>query len=128
MKNLKTSLAFGLIGLILLFGNAQSALAAPASMDKSGVLADDKGMTLYIFDKDTANSGKSACVADCLAKWPAFKAAAGAKAEGNFSIITRDDGSMQWAYKGKPLYYFDMDKAAGDKKGDGRGDVWHVVK
>ena len=30
-------------------------------------------------------------------------------------------------YKGKPLYYFSMDKAAGDKAGDGRGMVWHVA-
>jgi predicted lipoprotein with Yx(FWY)xxD motif len=42
-------------------------------------------------------------------------------------VITRDDGTKQWAYKGKPLYYFSMDKAAGDKAGDGRGMVWHVA-
>ena len=43
-------------------------------------------------------------------------------------VITRDDGTKQWAYKGKPLYYFSMDKAAGDKAGDGRGMVWHIAK
>lgn len=30
--------------------------------------------------------------------------------------------------QGKPLYYFSMDKAAGDKLGDGRGMVWHIAK
>ena len=27
-----------------------------------------------------------------------------------------------------PLYYYIEDKAAGDRKGDGKGGVWHVVE
>ena len=42
--------------------------------------------------------------------------------------ITRDDGSMQWAYDGKPLYTFKMDEKPGDMKGDGMKDVWHVMR
>jgi len=42
--------------------------------------------------------------------------------------VTRDDGSMQWAYDGKPLYTFVKDKKAGDMTGDGVKDVWHVAK
>ena len=42
--------------------------------------------------------------------------------------FSREDGSKQWAYKGKPLYYFAMDTSSGDKKGDGRGMVWHIAK
>ena len=53
--------------------------------------------------------------------WPALKAEASDKDMGDWKVITRDDGSKQWAYKGKPLYYFSMDAAAGDKKGEGRG-------
>jgi len=38
---------------------------------------------------------------------------------GNYSIITRDDGSKQWAYKGRPLYNWKNDKKPGDITGDG---------
>ncbi|AJP58614.1 hypothetical protein UC34_20040 [Pandoraea vervacti] len=93
-----------------------------------GVLVDAQGRTVYTFDNDVANSGKSACNDQCAAAWPPVMADAGAKAEGNYSIVTRNDGTKQWAYKGKPLYLFVKDTAAGDKKGDGVKDVWHVVK
>jgi predicted lipoprotein with Yx(FWY)xxD motif len=42
------------------------------------------------------------------------KAEAADKDIGDWKVITRDDGSKQWAYKGKPIYYFVVDKAAGD--------------
>ncbi|MNH42286.1 Secreted repeat [compost metagenome] len=52
----------------------------------------------------------------------------GDMAEEGWSQIKRDDGSMQWAYKGKPVYTFVKDKKAGDMTGDGMKDVWHVIK
>jgi predicted lipoprotein with Yx(FWY)xxD motif len=94
----------------------------------NGMLVDSSGMTLYNFDRDAAGSGKSACNGPCAALWPPAMAAAGAKAEGDFTIVTRDDGTMQWAYKGKPLYHYSIDKKAGDMMGDKFRDVWHVVK
>ena len=66
--------------------------------------------------------------ARCATNWPPFLAAADAKAEGDWTLVKRDDGSMQWAYEGKPLYLFIGDKKAGDVTGDGKGDVWHVAK
>ena len=50
------------------------------------------------------------------------------QASDNYTIIARDDGSKQWAYKGKPLYTFAKDQKAGDMTGDGFNGVWHVVK
>lgn len=105
-----------------------SAIAAAPGKASNGVLVGDTGMTLYTFDKDTANSGKSVCNDKCAANWPPLMASAGAKADGSWSVITRDDGSKQWAYKGQPVYYWVKDKAAGDKTGDGVGGVWHVAK
>lgn len=55
------------------------------------VLADTKGMTLYVFDKDVP--GKSNCKGKCATAWPPAIADASAKATGKLSIITRDDGS-----------------------------------
>ena len=59
---------------------------------------------------------------------PPAAAAADAKASGDYSIVTRDDGSKQWAYKGNPLYGYSKDQKAGDKVGDGVGGIWHVIK
>jgi len=92
------------------------------------MLVDSSGMTLYTFDKDTAGSGKSTCNGPCAALWPPAMVAADGKADGDFSVVTRDDGARQWAHKGKPLYHYSADKKAGDMTGDKFRDVWHVVK
>ena len=57
-----------------------------------------------------------------------LKGAAAAKASGDWSIITRDDGSKQWAYKGKRVYNWSKDTKAGDKTGDNFNNLWHVAK
>ena len=113
---------------------AMAALTAVASAQtktgdsaKGKVLTDGKGMTLYTFDKDA--SGKSACNGPCAVNWPPLTAAAGAKANANYTVVTRDDGSKQWAYKGKPLYTWKNDKKAGDITGDGfLNGTWHIAK
>jgi len=102
--------------------------AMPAAVHAmNGMIMDAKGMTLYTFDNDK-EPNKSACAGNCLNNWPILKAEASDKDMGEWKVITRDDGTKQWAYKGKPLYYFAMDKAAGDKLGEGRGMVWHIAK
>ena len=80
-----------------------------------GVLTNTAGMTLYTFDKDAG--GKSACNGPCAANWPPLTAGADAKASGDWSIVTRDDGAKQWAYKGKPVYLWAKDQKPGDKTG-----------
>ena len=94
-------------------------------------LVDASGKTLYTFANDTA--GKSACNGTCAATWPALAAPAGDLgkvdgATGAFSVITRDDGSKQVAYAGRPLYRFAGDAAAGDAKGNGLANgAWKVA-
>jgi len=102
--------------------------AQPPLKTQDGVLVDEKGMTVYTFDQDTANSGKSVCNDDCAKNWPPVTAPDGAKAGGDYTIIQRDDGSHQWAYKGQPLYTFVKDKKPGDRTGDNVKEAWHVVK
>lgn len=116
------------------------ALAGVASADdhaiklseKDGVgkfLTDAKGMTLYVFRKDSP--GKSACAGPCVEKWPLYSRGKVAVPEGvnagDFGTITRQDGKAQSTYKGWPLYYFAGDKAPGDVKGQGLGNAWFVV-
>ncbi len=90
------------------------------------VLADPKGMTLYTFDKDV--EGKSNCSGECAEYWPPALAGADAKPVGDLTVIKRDDGTMQWADDGKPLYTYVDDKKPGDIMGDGKNNVWHAVK
>ena len=107
---------------------APSASSAAPAMMQAGVLTNTAGMTLYTFDKDVADSGKSVCNGECAAKWPPLAASAGDKPSGAYSIVTRDDGSKQWAYKGKPLYLWIKDQKPGDTTGDGVNNVWHTAK
>ncbi|RBL82791.1 hypothetical protein DDE05_35050 [Streptomyces cavourensis] len=99
---------------------------AQAVKTQDGVLVNSAGMTLYTFDKDAG--GKSACNDQCAKIWPPVTAAADAKPSGDLTVITRDDGSKQWAYKGKPIYLYAKDAKPGDKTGDNFKDVWHVIK
>jgi predicted lipoprotein with Yx(FWY)xxD motif len=108
-------------------GFAQDAMMPTGVKSMGGMLTDGKGMTLYTFDKDT-QAGKSACSGPCLSAWPALVAPADAKPMGQWTVITRDDGTKQWAYKGKPLYTFVHDTKAGEVTGDGKGNVWHTAK
>ena len=100
---------------------------APAA-PMHGVLATPSGATVYTFDKDTVGSGKSACNGPCAQLWPPVAAQASDSAGGDWSIVTRDDGSRQWAYKGAPVYTFSKDAKPGDTTGDKFKDIWHVIK
>ena len=101
--------------------------AAPAKVD-NGVYVGANGMTLYTFDRDATGSGKSACNGQCATAWPPLMAAAGASNSGEWTVITRDDGSKQWAYKGKPLYYWQRDAKPGDRTGDGFNNAWRLAR
>lgn len=50
-------------------------------------------------------------------------AKAGERGHGDYSVVTRDDGSTQWAYKGRPLYTWVKDTKPGDTSGDGVKNV-----
>jgi predicted lipoprotein with Yx(FWY)xxD motif len=111
---------------LLCAGCASMMPGAPA-LASDGVLTGKNGMTLYTFDRDPAGSGKSVCNGPCATNWPPLLAGANDKASGDYTIITRDDGAKQFAYKGKPLYFWAKDKQPGDKTGDGFNGVWRLA-
>ncbi len=122
--------------VIVLVGAALTVSAAVAQMaptkvgdtPKGKVLVNDKGMTLYVFDKDKDAPGKSVCNGTCAENWWALLASDTDKSSGDWTIIVRDDGKKMWAYKGRPLYAWKNDKAAGDTDGDGKlNGAWHVA-
>lgn len=92
-------------------------------------LTDFDGKTLYVFDKDTP--GVSNCTGQCLAVWPVYTSGATAQKTfpENITVIKASDGTtLQFAWNGKPLYYYAKDTKPGDTLGDGVGGVWHVAK
>ena len=115
-----------LAAVLLATSITATAQPKPAMKAADGTLTNAAGMTLYVFDKDAG--GKSACNGPCATNWPPLMAAADAKAAGDWTVIARDDGSKQWAFKGKPLYTWAKDTKPGDKTGDGVNNVWHTAK
>jgi predicted lipoprotein with Yx(FWY)xxD motif len=126
MRTLRISAALAGLALLAACAGEMGAPARTGDTAMGKVLTDGKGMTLYTFDRDTA--GKSNCNGQCAQNWPPLMAAADARSSGDWTVVTRDDGSKMWAYKGKPLYTWVKDSKAGDTTGDGVNNVWHVAK
>ncbi|MDB5872077.1 MAG: hypothetical protein JWQ07_1519 [Ramlibacter sp.] len=124
---MKKLILAAVLPLALLAGCASMSGGQPPAMMKNGMLVNSKGITVYTFDRDAANSGKSACNGDCAVKWPPLLATASDGPRGDYTIVMRDDGRRQWAYRGKPLYTWPEDQEPGDKYGDNYLKVWHVV-
>lgn len=95
------------------------------------ILTDAKGRTLYLFENDT-KANESTCTGKCAANWPAFTVTGAVSlpsgVPGTLTTFKRaDDGKMQVAYNGIPLYYFAKDAKPGDTNGQEIGDVWYVI-
>ena len=114
-------------------GGAATVEAKPVGAAGTVLVDGASGMTVYIFTKDTKDSGKSVCTGDCLVTWPALTVEAGATptggtgVTGTFGTITReDDGTLQVTYNGLPLYFFKNDAKPGDA--NGIYENWEAVK
>lgn len=115
--------------LSTLLGACASMHDAPPAQSHYGMLTDAQGMTLYVFDKDATGSGKSVCNGPCATNWPPLLAGEKDQARGDWSIVGRDDGRRQWAYKGRPLYTWSKDQKPGDTTGDGfLNNQWHTAR
>jgi len=90
-------------------------------------LTNSSGFTLYVYSKDTANSGTTACTGGCAATWPPFLtnistlSVPATLSASSFNTIKYANGSTQLTYKGYPLYYFVGDTKAGQVSGNGVG-------
>lgn len=92
----------------------------------SNTRQDRDNYTLYVFANDT--EGASSCNGNCASSWPPLYADIGAVADGNrYTLITREDGTQQWAYDGKALYFWQGDNAAGEFNGADVPD-WSVAR
>ena len=95
------------------------------------VVVDGTGLTVYVFDKDTANSGKSVCSGQCAPIWPAVTTTSATPSvdgvTGTVGTIPALAGGRQVTLDGLPLYTFSGDASAGDVKGQGFMGIWWVV-
>jgi predicted lipoprotein with Yx(FWY)xxD motif len=104
--------------------------AAPANVvqtEKGGMLVDPKGMTLYYFDRDDTGN-KSNCNGKCAERWVPLAASKDDQPTGDFTVITRDDGSRMWAYRYRPLYTSQTDRAPGEANGAVTSTQWHIAR
>lgn len=105
-------------------------LAVTESTKLGKVLTDGAGMTLYRFDKDTAEPPKSSCDGACATAWPPVPADGAEAAAGVdkslLGEVTRADGTKQLTVAGWPMYRFAKDTKAGDTNGQGVGGTWYA--
>ncbi len=95
-----------------------STTLAEATIDGVGTFVNSASFPVYTFSADGSNS--SVCTAGCLSAWPAVLAPSGSLSTGFTSFKRSDNGQMQLAYNGQPLYTFVGDAA---DKATGVGDV-----
>ena len=114
----------GLVAVAVLAMSGAAWASPPGVTEKDGSFVSPDGKPLYTFANDRT-PGKSACNSACATAWPPLAAATGATDDGDWTVITRDDGGKQWAYKGKPLYTYRVD--APGKPASGVGPAWPLV-
>ncbi len=90
-------------------------------------LTEVQGRTLYVFDGDAKRDGQSCTESGCQLRWIPLAAATVALPVGDFSVVTRADGSRQWAYRKRPLYAYSGDRLPGDANGIGADPKWSVA-
>ena len=95
------------------------------------IVVDGKGMTVYFYDPDKANSGFSACKGQCAAVWPALAPSTASPTFKGISAtvgkIGGTDGGMQITINGRPLYTYSGDSSPGNTNGQGIEGIWYVV-
>ena len=110
---------------------AASPDAAIASGKLGQIIVDGKGMTAYVWDKDTANSGVSACTGTCATLWSAITTTSATPTvtgiTGTVATITGVTGGKQITINGLPIYTFTKDTKPGDTNGQGVLNIWHVL-
>lgn len=103
-----------------------------ATDDLGTYLVGPDGRTLYYFTRDVT-PGVSVCAGPCTDAWPPLLVEDGRSlapdgdVTGWLTAVPRADGTMQAAYRGRPLYSFANDEAAGDVNGQGLNNMWFVA-
>ena len=124
---------FGLVpaALLVLATAAAAGGELPAGLtwrqvDYGDVLADARGATLYVSDRDR-EIGKTNCTGDCTQRWRPVTAPPDFQPAGEWSAIQRDDGTRQLTNRNKALYTSVLDQVPGETNGDGADGGWRIL-
>lgn len=82
------------------------------------------GLRLYTSERDPP--GASVCYGGCASAWPPLLAPVGSHDIGDWEVLERNDGTLQWMLNGKPVYTRFHD-SPDTPTGDGIDAVWNLV-
>lgn len=123
-----------LVGLLSVFVSEGSTAADPTpsniasrEMGAGTLYTTASGATLYTYLRDRETPGGSACNEGCAEVWPPALVPEGAEPVGDWTMITRQTGEEQWAYKGKPVYTFIEDTHSDAMVGIRTTGTWNAV-
>ena len=137
---MKVALVIVVVLAATVAGLAQAAAATHGSTTVSTatsklgrILVDERGRTLYLFERDPR--GRSSCAGTCARYWPPLlthgKPTAGRNARQTLlGVIRRSNGTRQVTYAGHPLYRFVQDTGPGQTNGQDLHDFgagWYVL-
>jgi predicted lipoprotein with Yx(FWY)xxD motif len=103
----------------------QVTIPAARPREPQRIWSDEAGRTLYTNDKDTW--GVSNCTGPCAINWEPLWAGYNSVGGGEWTVITRSDLRLQWAYKGYPVYRWWYDRQPGQMTGEGYANDWYGV-
>ncbi len=113
--------------------SSSNALQVTSNSSLGQIVTNNKGVTVYRYDLDTVNSGKSNCYGSCAAVWPAVTVTGSGtpKVSGVsqhlVGEITRTNGAKQLTIAGSPVYTYTGDSGAGSTNGQGFSGIWWAV-
>ena len=88
------------------------------------MFADVDGYTLYVSERDV-QPGQSSCDDKCMSEWIPMRASVDANSFGEWTLVPRDDGAPQWAYRERPLYRWA--KETQRRWADGQNQTWRYA-
>ncbi|MET7568610.1 hypothetical protein ABZT04_08905 [Streptomyces sp. NPDC005492] len=109
---------------------ATTGLVAEAVKGGGDVVTDDKGMTLYRYDKDEPSPSKWTCSGECTKTWIPVIVRNSVQTTGvEKSLLgtVHRSGQTQLTLGGWPLYRYVGDTAAGQLNGQAKDRMWYAV-
>ncbi|MFJ1607978.1 hypothetical protein ACIOHS_32040 [Streptomyces sp. NPDC088253] len=105
-------------------------VTAQAVKGVGSVVTDDKGMTLYRYDRDQATPSKWTCAGECTKTWMPVIVQDSVQTKGvEKSLLgtVHRNGMKQLTLGGWPLYRYTGDTQAGQTNGQAKGNLWYAV-
>jgi predicted lipoprotein with Yx(FWY)xxD motif len=100
---------------------------APVGRPAGPALSNTAGQPLYVYHDQPGSPASRACAAECSPAWtPLYAGDLDVPGRG-FTILKRDDGSLQWAYRGEPVYYYSGYARELDRDLQWRAGLWVPV-